>query len=61
MSYNPEASGMVYIGGVDQDHERCLRCGSQFLDTGWECTDCGYDNIVHYCPPEIRARSNPHE
>ena len=45
-----------YIGGVDSDDERCLRCGSMFLDTGWECTDCGYDNYEHYCPPEIRNR-----
>lgn len=42
----------VYISGVEQDDERCLRCGSMFLDTGWECTDCGYDNMAHYVAPE---------
>lgn len=42
----------LFIGGVDPDHERCLRCGSQFLDTGWECTDCGYDNLPHYSQPK---------
>lgn len=45
-----------YIGGVDEEDQRCLRCGSKFLDTGWECNDCGYDNIEHYCPPEIRNK-----
>jgi hypothetical protein len=45
----------LYIGGVDQDDQRCLRCGSWYLDTGWECNDCGYDNMPHYCPPEIIA------
>lgn len=38
----------LYIGGVDQDDERCIRCGSFALDTGWECDDCGYDNMPHY-------------
>lgn len=38
----------LYIGGVDADQERCLRCGSPHLDTGWECNDCGYDNLPHY-------------
>jgi hypothetical protein len=49
-------SEKLYIGGVEQDQERCLRCGSMFLDTGWECTDCDYDNREHYCPPEIIAK-----
>lgn len=42
----------LHIGGVDSDDERCLRCGSMFLDTGWECTDCGYDNLPHYANPK---------
>ncbi len=46
----------VYIGGVDEEQERCLRCASPHLDTGWECTECGYDNRPHFCPPEILAR-----
>ena len=46
----------LYIGGVEQDAQRCLRCGEAALDTGWECTECGYDNIEHYCPPEVLAR-----
>jgi ribosomal protein S27AE len=41
----------LFIGGVEQDDERCLRCGSMHLDTGWECTDCGYDNQPHYYSP----------
>lgn len=45
-------SGQLYIGGVDSEEERCLRCGSMFLDTGWECTDCGYDNLPHYSTPK---------
>ncbi len=51
-----ERAEKLHIGGVEQDDERCLRCGSMFLDTGWECNDCGYDNYEHYCPPEIRNR-----
>ena len=38
----------LHIGGVDPEQERCLRCGSPHLDTGWECTECGYDNQPHY-------------
>lgn len=56
MHVSNEQAEKLYIGGVDQDKERCLRCGSMFLDTGWECTDCGYDCYEHYCPPEIRNR-----
>lgn len=43
----------LYIGGVEDDAQRCIRCASFALDTGWECADCGYDNMPHYCPPEI--------
>lgn len=42
----------LYIGGVEQDDQRCLRCGSWYLDTGWECNDCGYDNRPHYYQPK---------
>jgi ribosomal protein L37E len=38
----------LHIDGVDDDDQRCLRCGSPSLDTGWECNDCGYDNMPHY-------------
>ncbi len=44
----------LHIGGVDPEAERCLRCGSPHLDTGWECNDCGYDNLPHYSNPERR-------
>lgn len=46
----------LHIGGVEQDDERCLRCGSAFLDTGWECTDCGYDNRPHYYSESEKPR-----
>lgn len=46
-------SDKLYIGGVEQEQERCLRCGSWFLDTGWECNDCGYDNMPHYCEQPV--------
>ena len=50
----------LFIGGVDPDKERCLRCGSWYLDTGWECNDCGYDNMPHYANPEqIAAAAKP--
>ena len=42
----------LHIGGVDPEAERCLRCGSPYLDTGWERNDCGYDNMPHYTNPE---------
>lgn len=45
----------LYIGGVDPDDERCLRCGSMSIDTGWECNDCGYDNMSHYSKPKGQA------
>lgn len=45
-------SGALYMGGIDPEREICLRCGSIFLDTGWECTDCGYDNLPHYAKPK---------
>lgn len=41
----------LHIGGIGPDEQRCLRCGSGALDTGWECTDCGYDNMPHYVEP----------
>lgn len=46
------ADEKLYIGGVDHEAERCLRCGSPHLDTGWECTECGYDNMDHYRTPK---------
>lgn len=42
----------LHIGWVDQELERCLRCGSPHLDTGWECTECDYDNMPHYYKPD---------
>ena len=41
-------SEKLHIGGVHPDDQRCLRCGEAALDTGWECTECGYDNMPHY-------------
>ncbi len=32
------------------DDQPCMKCGCRFLDTGWECTECGYDNIDWYYP-----------
>lgn len=46
----------LYIGGVDSEAEWCLRCGSRHLDTGWECNDCGYDNMPHYYLPELELQ-----
>lgn len=47
----------LHIGGVDDDDQRCLRCGSPNLDTGWECNDCGYDNLPHYAENTGQADS----
>lgn len=49
----------LHIGGVDPEHERCLRCGSPHLDTGWECNDCGYDNMPHYANPASERPTTP--
>ena len=54
MNVSSDNTDKLHIGGVEQDAERCLRCGSASLDTGWECNDCGYDNLPHYCPPELQ-------
>lgn len=35
--------------------EQCPQCGGG-LDTGWECTECGYDARDEAYPPEQRAR-----
>jgi hypothetical protein len=32
------------------DDQPCLKCGVVALDTGWECTECGYDNRPWYYP-----------
>jgi hypothetical protein len=32
------------------DDQPCMKCGGRFLDTGWECDDCGYDNRDWYYP-----------
>ena len=40
---------------VNSDEAPCMKCGSKFLDTGWECNDCGYDNRDWYYPPSQRA------
>lgn len=35
----------------DGDAQPCLKCGAaDALDTGWECTECGYDNMPWYYP-----------
>lgn len=54
-------SDKLYIGGVDPEQERCLRCGSFFLDTGWECNDCGYDNMPHYANPDAKGEGGKDE
>lgn len=43
-----DANQKIHIGGVNPEKQRCLRCGAWYLDTGWECNDCGYDNMPHY-------------
>jgi len=50
---DPPAGGvMTDLDRVcDEEDEFCHRCGSRFLDTGWECTECGYDNMKFYCEP----------
>ena len=35
---------------TDPDKQWCLQCGEDALDTGWECTACGYDCMPWYYP-----------
>jgi ribosomal protein L37E len=39
---------------TDTDAQRCLKCGEDALDTGWECTECGYDNMPWYYPQGVK-------
>ena len=41
---------MAEILELDKSGETCMSCGGKNLDTGWECNDCGYDNIDWYYP-----------
>lgn len=34
----------------------CLKCGKDALDTGWECTECGFDNRPWYYPEGVRKQ-----
>jgi len=34
---------------LDPEEQPCLKCGG-YTDTGWECIDCGYDNMPWYYP-----------
>ena len=31
----------------------CQQCGKWALDTGWECTNCGYDNMPWFYPEGV--------
>jgi hypothetical protein len=39
----------------EPEEEPCLRCGKSTLDTGWECTECGWDGICVYGPKKHTA------
>lgn len=43
----------------DGDQQVCLNCGADALDTGWECTDCGYDNMPWYYPQGAKKLQEP--
>ena len=38
----------AYIGEHSEEAQICMYCTHPFLDTGWECTACNYDNKPHY-------------
>lgn len=39
---------------LNNENGKCLTCGGE-LDTGWECTECGADNMDWYYPPHERG------
>ena len=52
----------IIVLSKDSDKQKCLRCGEDALDTGWECTECGYDNMPWYCTKaENSAKSRQDE
>lgn len=41
---------------VGDTEEPCISCKKPgVLDTGWECTACGFDNMPHYWPRGVKA------
>lgn len=47
---------------LDEEEQPCLKCGGP-TDTGWECTECGYDNRDWYLSTDkiklpIRRQTN---
>lgn len=42
----------------DGDEAPCVKCGAVALDTGWECTECGFDNRDWYYPKHERGGEN---
>jgi hypothetical protein len=40
---------------TDTDAQRCLVCGQDTLDTGWECTNCGADCMAFYYRPDTKG------
>ena len=45
----------------NSDAQLCLKCGQDTLDTGWECSECGYDNMPWYYRQGVKkpeGRSN---
>lgn len=45
----------VLVLPTDPDAQRCIACGKDALDTGWECTECGYDCMPWYYPQGMLA------
>ena len=45
---------------IEPDSQICVRCGQRSLDTGWECADCGFDNINIYYPDRPPDKLCPH-
>jgi hypothetical protein len=44
---------------TDSDAQWCLACGKDALDTGWECTECGYDCTPWYAPKDAARGAQP--
>jgi len=50
-------SAELLVLPTNPDKQLCLQCGLDALDTGWECNECGYDNMTWYYPQGVKKEN----